>query len=377
MIGYHPSGGEWLAVVRGDSVLVVPRGDDATVVGLWAALGEPDAFGAALARLARNGLAAMMPFALVAGGGPGGSRRVAVRGGCEVVADGQVIRASVASGWLERTIEAAAAWQVRVDGETGDSGSVWPIREAVVLAAGVRSIDDADAAAEPASPPQHTLIPEPEPEPEPEEVVDAAEDSTVVIDRSALRRPDTAPRSAASVLPAAAPVQPAPAPPAPSAVEPTSFGGEHDGATIVVSPAELRREASGRLTSDASATPPPPEPAPAAAPAVRLRLPGGALEPLAGDVVIGRSPSVNRAAGTRLPRLLTLGAGDPDISRSHVRVGLEGGTVVVTDLHSRNGTNVLQPGRPPVKLRPGEPTPVLIGTVVDLGGGWSFAVEAG
>ncbi|UOE45418.1 FHA domain-containing protein [Agromyces larvae] len=364
MFGYRPGAGDWLAVVRGDAVLLLPRRDDAAIVELWAALGEADPYGAVLGRFARDGLESMPPFALVVGGAPGGARRVAVRTGCAVVADGRTIRATSETAWLEQTIEADVAWEAFGEGAGGGAGaggSVWPIREAVVFAAGVRSAEETDAAtgAQPSSPPQHTLKPEPEPEPD-----DAVEDSTIVIDRSALRRPGAA-------------QQPAQAgPTAPQQIVPTSFGGEHDGATVVVSsPAELRREASAHL--DRSAQPAAPPAAPQPAPAVRLRLPGGAVEPLAGDVVLGRSPSVNRAAGTRLPRLITLGAGDPDISRSHVRVGLEGGTVVVTDLHSRNGTNVLQPGRPPVKLRPGEPTPVLIGTVVDLGGGWSFAVEAG
>ena len=89
---------------------------------------------------------------------------------------------------------------------------------------------------------------------------------------------------------------------------------------------------------------------------------------------LGRAPSVSQVSGGRIPRLITIGAGDPDISRNHVRVAVEGDTVVVTDLHSRNGTHVVAPGKPPVKLRAGEPTPVLAGTVVDLGGGWTLQV---
>jgi pSer/pThr/pTyr-binding forkhead associated (FHA) protein len=72
-----------------------------------------------------------------------------------------------------------------------------------------------------------------------------------------------------------------------------------------------------------------------------------------------------------------IGLGDPDISRSHLRLTVEGGTVVVTDLQSRNGTTVVQPDRAPVKLRAGEPTPVLAGTVIDLGGGCTMRVVAG
>ena len=56
---------------------------------------------------------------------------------------------------------------------------------------------------------------------------------------------------------------------------------------------------------------------------------------------------------------------------------VEGGTVVVTDLHSRNGTHVVLPGKSPQKLRQGEPTTVIVGTVVDLGGGVTFTVSEG
>jgi hypothetical protein len=79
-------------------------------------------------------------------------------------------------------------------------------------------------------------------------------------------------------------------------------------------------------------------------------------------------------SGAELPRLLTVGKSDPDISRNHVRFTVEGGTVVITDLHSRNGTVMSLPGRPPQKLREGEPTSALAGTVVDLGGGIRITV---
>ena len=103
-------------------------------------------------------------------------------------------------------------------------------------------------------------------------------------------------------------------------------------------------------------------------------MPDGSIEAIGTEVLLGRSPSVSQVSGVRLPRLVTIGAGDPDISRNHLRVAVEGDTVVVTDLHSRNGTHVVAPGKPPVKLRAGEPTPVLTGTVVDLGGGCTLQV---
>ena len=150
--------------------------------------------------------------------------------------------------------------------------------------------------------------------------------------------------------------------------------GDHDGMTVAS--IDIRRLREARAARTATATPPAGTPgAPAVGP-ISIRLPDGSLEPIGQEVVLGRAPSVSKVSGGRIPRLVTIGLGDPDISRSHVRLALEGDTVVVTDLHSRNGTQVAQPGKTPVKLRAGEPTPVLAGTVVDFGGGWTIQVVA-
>jgi hypothetical protein len=58
-----------------------------------------------------------------------------------------------------------------------------------------------------------------------------------------------------------------------------------------------------------------------------------------------------------------------------VQFAIEGDTVVVTDLHSRNGTMIVLPGKSPQKLRAGEPTSVIPGTVVDLGSGVTLTVR--
>ena len=101
----------------------------------------------------------------------------------------------------------------------------------------------------------------------------------------------------------------------------------------------------------------------------------GSRESLEQPILVGRSPSVSKVSGGVIPRLLTVGTPDQDISRNHVRVSLEGGTVVVTDLHSRNGTMVELPGKSPQKLRAGEPTSIIVGTVIDLGSGVTLTVE--
>jgi hypothetical protein len=141
--------------------------------------------------------------------------------------------------------------------------------------------------------------------------------------------------------------------------------GDHDGSTVLAS--SITRTGRQRRPRGKAAAP--------AAPSIAVVLPTGAREPLEGALVLGRSPSVSGVPGGQLPRLVTLSSGDQDISRSHVRIALEGGTVVVTDLHSRNGTTIVLPSGETQKLRGGEPTPVILGTVVDLGGGVELRLE--
>jgi hypothetical protein len=148
-------------------------------------------------------------------------------------------------------------------------------------------------------------------------------------------------------------------------------GGDHDGHTIASGDiAKLRAARRERAAQPAAPTPP-------TAPALHLELADGSRELLAAPILVGRAPSADKVSGTQIPRLLTVAGTDQDISRNHVRFAVEGGTVVVTDLHSRNGTLAILPGRDPQQLRPGEPTSVIVGTVIDLGGGVTFTVREG
>lgn len=182
---------------------------------------------------------------------------------------------------------------------------------------------------EPAAMPEPAPTPQPTPTPEP---APEAPDHTVVIDRAA----------------------PTPAP---------VVDDEHDGATVVVDRSALA--AAKKPAQDPTA-----EPASAApkAPSYYLSLSTGERAPLGQPVLVGRAPSVPKDASGPTPRLVAI-PGDKDISRSHVRFAMEGDSIVVTDLHSRNGTSIALPGRSPQRLRGGEPTTVLVGTLVDLGNG--------
>lgn len=149
----------------------------------------------------------------------------------------------------------------------------------------------------------------------------------------------------------------------PLAAQPSQVrAGDHDGETIMSDDLRaLRRKATrGVASADASDV---------AAVNYHLRMPNGSVEALTTIVIIGRAPSVSKVSGGKVPRLLSLGNSDQDISRNHVQLELVGDTVVVTDLHSRNGTLVALPGQSPQRLRAGEPTAIVSGSVVDLGGG--------
>ncbi|WP_437584137.1 FHA domain-containing protein [Paramicrobacterium sp. CJ85] len=141
--------------------------------------------------------------------------------------------------------------------------------------------------------------------------------------------------------------------------------GDHDGMTVLAEDVRAAREAAHLPVGDAAT---------AQLPTFEyvLELPGGGKQPLDAPVVLGRAPSVSNVPASVLPHLVTL-TGD-DISRNHVRVAVEGDAVVVTDLHSSNGTLVVAPGRAPQQLRGGEQVPVIAGTTVDLGSGVTLRI---
>jgi hypothetical protein len=108
-----------------------------------------------------------------------------------------------------------------------------------------------------------------------------------------------------------------------------------------------------------------------------LRLSVGDEITLDRDVVMGRSPRADFTGtdGEERPHVVKLPSADGDISRTHLRVSLDGWHVLVTDLNSTNGTLVTLPDRDPEQLRPGEPTPIQPGTVVTLADGIDFRYE--
>lgn len=108
----------------------------------------------------------------------------------------------------------------------------------------------------------------------------------------------------------------------------------------------------------------------------RIRLSTGAVVDIDRRVVIGRAPSASRVSSSDLPHLVTVPSPHQDISRSHVEVRTEDWHILITDLHSTNGTVVRAPGRPEQLLHPAQPVVAEAGWTVELGDGVSFVVES-
>lgn len=93
-------------------------------------------------------------------------------------------------------------------------------------------------------------------------------------------------------------------------------------------------------------------------------------------VLVGRAPQATPAAREDVPRLLTVISPNHDISRTHLQISPAEWEVVVTDLHSTNGTLLIRPGQPESeRLPPGDPVTVYPGCVIDLGDAVTILVD--
>jgi hypothetical protein len=396
VLSYHPTApGGWLVGVLGDSLFAVraegsATGTVPTAESLLAALAT-SGIQAALELVTERGLTQTPAFALVRGAGKNSGVRVVVRGGASVVVSTPkgdiVISGDRVDTWLEQSIEQATSYSVDLGGSAArttddllriDGGAVWADR---LTSNGPPVVVESAAAPTVATP---TIVPPPTtttpvaprvsertisdatvaapPDPSDVETINPrAGDYDHLFGATVARNVE-----AAAVRPAE---QDADAEESgPAALDgPSEVSGDHDGLTVMSG--DLQKLRAGRGKPPTRVSDPPPS--------FRLELANGTVEPIDGPLIVGRAPSVSKAPGSEVPRLITVDSVDQDISRSHVRFTLEGDTVVVTDLHSRNGTTVVLPGKTPQKLRQGEPTSVLADTLVDLGSGVTMTVRQG
>ncbi len=91
--------------------------------------------------------------------------------------------------------------------------------------------------------------------------------------------------------------------------------------------------------------------------------------PLDREVFVGRNPAPLRIQSGTIPRLVAVPSPSSDVSRTHLSVRQLGGSVIVTDLRSTNGSRVEVPGSPPRTLRQGESMVVSVGSRIDIGDG--------
>lgn len=351
--------GAWLVYDLGSLVLALPSEFRAAADAV-AATPVADVDGV-LAALRASGIAETAPFALLDAEGEG--VRLVLRGPATVAVGAETLTGVGAEPWLDRVVVGASVARLTVP------GGEWTLALAPTAFAPAAPDASVAAPAVPAAAPAVPLPGIPAPPPAPGSPASAP----VPPPPPLLESPLLEPHNEITEIPETS-VPSASVPPAPTL-------GEHDGHTVLasdlpVSPpedrtvvvdeiAQLRAKRSAGLAVPVVAT------AHAPGPALSLELPDGSREPLDAVLVIGRAPVAPE--GGRVVRL----AGDGDISRTHARVAVEGGTVVVTDLGSRNGTVVRIPGRPAQRLREHEPTPVLVGTVVDFGGGVELSVREG
>ena len=83
-------------------------------------------------------------------------------------------------------------------------------------------------------------------------------------------------------------------------------------------------------------------------------------------MILGRNPRVPTGHAGEPPGLVHLEDPGKDISSQHLQIELDHGHVLVTDLGSTNGTQVVLPGRPPVQLLPYQPIEIQPGTRIVL-----------
>ncbi len=392
----------WMVVVGADRLVATGRAVAAGLVdSLWAAVDSRAEIGVVLDLLTRGGITSAPAFVVL----DLGSGSMLVRGDATVSTPaGESFSGAGATTWVERTVDTAS---LRIE-LGGGSDALLPIRSGVVVASSIE-VGDAPAAAlatppaeadpltPPAAEPVRPVVAEAAPavvaEPEPPVAAQPASPAAVVPPPP---HPPVA-VSEATIIPTgtiSVPQFETIAQPAADGADPAAPDGAYDflfGRTVrrSVEDAAVRapdeddaaQPAVGDLTvrsSDIAALREKRRADRAAGVATEIHgfelvTPSG-VESLDQPILIGRAPSATRVSGDRMPRLLTVA--NDDISRNHVQIELEGEAVVVTDLHSSNGTMIVLPGKAPQRIRSGEPTTVIADTVVDLGSGVVFTVRS-
>ncbi len=391
-LAYTP--GRWVAITSaasGDAVALLADLDPAApgVAACWAAAEAGAGVDAMLGVILREGLRSVPSFAIAGRSADGMRVLVSGKARAEITgADGAatVLDAAAAPTWLERTLPGAAG--VRLLAGPQEPGPRLALHGGVVLA-GTVDVGSVAAAAVVSptadtrtgvpSPPAATPTPPAAPPPaappapstdtmQPQAPPPARQpgDSGLIesVPWLASRPPPTA---------AQAPVGP-PTPvdqqaPSPAVHQPMDRGGNRTGPMVlaVVCPNRHLGPPYAGVCRVCGAQVAQQDPFSVPRPVLGvLNISTGAMVPLDRDVVLGRAPSAGDVDRAARPHLVQLASPGNDISRNHVRIGLEGWHVLVTDLGSTNGTVVTLPGQQPVRLRAHDAFTIVPGTIVNI-----------
>ena len=106
-----------------------------------------------------------------------------------------------------------------------------------------------------------------------------------------------------------------------------------------------------------------------------LRLSTGDTVTLDRGAILGRHPRLPQGWAGEQPNLVRIDDPDRDVSSQHLEIRLDFWHVLVRDLGSTNGTEVILPGAAPVALRPHDAMAIEPGTKVVLAGVFDFTFE--
>jgi FHA domain len=109
-----------------------------------------------------------------------------------------------------------------------------------------------------------------------------------------------------------------------------------------------------------------PAPAPVPQPAgISIRFDDGREVSVEGTALIGRNPAAG--PGEHADQLIDFADMGRSVSKTHLQLRVDGGTVWVADRNSTNGTAVTGTGGARTQLTPGSPVPATIGDTVHFG----------
>jgi len=387
--------GEWLVLCGPASVVVVePPGEGWTslVAELWQQVLASSSLVDLADRLARYGLDSMPSFGALFWSADG--MRSLVRGSVSVVdpATGRIVADGVGiQTWSEVGLGELTTVRIETRSTAAPDALELPLVVGAVRASSVlldareqarvhspqleqdrraAGSEDSGQPTEPTQPFDGELTPEPaevapaevgtavEPtQPLPDDVAAASQDAQ----RIALENADTALVQDSPVAAEAGPV-PAAAPPSGPTVEATVCPHGHPNP-----PGAARCRDCGVRVTDRGARW-------VVQPVLAvLRVSDGAEAPVDRPVLVGRAP-VDRPGAPA--RLLTVPSPGHDISRTHLEVVPDGWQLLVTDLHSTNGTLLVSPGSSERRLLPpGEPVEVRLGSLLELADGVSVLID--